>query len=173
MLQHMYEIRPVKVTVRGKEFTRDVVDHPGSVCVLALTSEDRIVFVRQYRPGIGRTSLELPGGRRRPDEAPEDAARREMEAETGIRPMDLRLVGTFYPAPGYSSEEVFCFVAQQMEPGLMRFDESEDLQVEFLPYDAAMEAVRRGDIVDARSIVALLRWGDEMHGGLRAMPKVW
>ena len=173
MLQHMYEIRPVKVTVRGKEFTRDVVDHPGSVCVLALTSEDRIVFVRQYRPGIGRTSLELPGGRRRPDEAPEDAARREMEAETGIRPMDLRLVGTFYPAPGYSSEEVFCFVAQQMEPGLMRFDESEDLQVEFLPYDAAMEAVRRGEIVDARSIVTLLRWGDEMHGGLRAMPKVW
>ena len=169
----MYEIRPVKVTVRGKEFTRDVVDHPGSVCVLALTSEDRIVFVRQYRPGIGRTSLELPGGRRRPDEAPEDAARREMEAETGIRPMDLRLVGTFYPAPGYSSEEVFCFVAQQMEPGLMRFDESEDLQVEFLPYDAAMEAVRRGEIVDARSIVTLLRWGDEMHGGLRAMPKVW
>lgn len=173
MLQHMYEIRPVKVTVRGKEFTRDVVDHPGSVCVLALTSEDRIVFVRQYRPGIGRTSLELPGGRRRPDEAPEDAARREMEAETGIRPMDLRLVGTFNPAPGYSSEEVFCFVAQQMEPGLMRFDESEDLQVEFLPYDAAMEAVRRGEIVDARSIVTLLRWGDEMRGGLRAMPKVW
>jgi ADP-ribose pyrophosphatase len=169
----MYEIRPVKVTVRGKEFTRDVVDHPGSVCVLALTSEDRIVFVRQYRPGIGRPSLELPGGRRRPDEAPEDAASREMEAETGIRPMDLRLVGTFYPAPGYSSEEVFCFVAQQMEPGLMHFDESEDLQVEFLPYDAAMEAVRRGEIVDARSIVALLRWGDEMHGGLRAMPKVW
>lgn len=169
----MYEIRPVKVTVRGREFTRDVVDHPGSVCVLALTTEDRIVFVRQYRPGIGRTSLELPGGRLRTDEAPEEAARREMEAETGLKPLDLRLVGRFFPAPGYSSEEVYCFVAQQMEPGMMRFDESEDLQVEFLPYSEAMEAVRRGEIVDARSIVALLRWGDESYGGLRPAPMHW
>lgn len=168
----MYEIRPVKVMVRGREFTRDVVDHPGSVCVLALTTEDRIVFVRQYRPGIGRSSLELPGGRLRPDEAPEEAANREMEAETGIKPLDLRLVGTFYPAPGYSSEEVYCFVSQQMEPGMMRFDESEDLQVEFMPFFEAMEAARHGEIVDARSIIALLRWGDEMYGGLKGLPRI-
>jgi ADP-ribose pyrophosphatase len=169
----MYEIRPVKVTVRGREFTRDVVDHPGSVCVLALTTEDRIVFVRQYRPGIERSSLELPGGRRRSDEAPEDAALREMEAETGLKPHDLRLVGTFYPAPGYSTEEVYCFVSQRLAPGIMHFDESEDLQVEFLPYDVAMEKVRTGEIIDARSIVALLRWGDEMYGGLKPLPQTW
>lgn len=169
----MYQIRPVKVTVRGREFTRDVVDHPGSVCVLALTTEDRIVFVRQHRPGIGRQSLELPGGRRRPDEAPEAAASREMEAETGLKPLDLRLVGTFFAAPGYSTEEVYCFVAQQMEPGIMRFDESEDIQVEFLPYFEAMDAVRSGEIVDARTIIALLRWGDETYGRLRPLPQTW
>lgn len=169
----MYEIRPVKVTVRGKEFTRDVVDHPGSVCVLALTTEDRIVFVRQYRPGLGRSILELPGGRRRPDEAPEDAARREMEAETGLKPKSLDLVGVFYPAPGYSTEEVYCFVSQQMEPGQMQFDESEDMQIEFLPYSEAMEAVRHGEIVDARSIIALLRWGDTMFGSLKPRPKTF
>lgn len=169
----MYEVRPVKVTVRGKEFTRDVVDHPGSVCVLAMTTADTILFVRQMRPGIGRSSLELPGGRRRPDEAPEDCARREMEAETGMKPRGLRLVGTFYPAPGYSSEEVYCFVSDQMEPGKMSFDESEDLQVEFLPYFEAMEAVRHGEIVDARSIIALLRWGDEMYGTLQAQPRTY
>lgn len=163
----MYEIRPVKVTVRGQEFIRDVVDHPGSVCVLALTTEDRIIFVKQYRPGMGAESMELPGGRLRPDEAPEDAAKREMEAETGLKPMDLRLVGRFYPSPGYSAEEVYCFVAQQLEPGQMQFDASEDLQVAFLPFSQAMEAVRHGEIVDARSIIALLRWGDEMYDGLR------
>jgi ADP-ribose pyrophosphatase len=168
----MYEIRPVKVTVRGREFTRDVVDHPGSVCVLALTPEDRVVFVKQFRCGMERTSLELPGGRLRPNEAPEEAARREMEAETGMKPRDLRLVGTFYPAPGYSAEEVYCFVSQRLEPGQMHFDESEDLQVVFMPYFEAMEAVRRGEILDARSIIALLRWGDEMFGGLRPRPQV-
>lgn len=169
----MYEIRPVKISVRGREFVRDVVEHPGSVCVLALTTEDRIVFVRQMRPGIGRSSLELPGGRLRPDEAPEDAARREMEAETGLRPKGLRLVGRFYSAPGYSTEECYCFVADQMEPGMMQFDESEDLQVEFLPYFEAMDAVRHGEIVDGRSIVTLLRWGDELYGNLRPRPKVF
>jgi ADP-ribose pyrophosphatase len=166
----MYEIRQVKVAVRGREFTRDVVDHPGSVCVLALTTEDRIVFVRQFRPGTGSSSLELPGGRLRTEEAPQEAARREMEAETGLRPKDLRLVGRFHPSPGYSTEEVYCFVSQQMEPGMMQFDESEDLQVEFLPYFEAMDAVRYGEITDARSIIALLRWGDEMYGGLKARP---
>jgi len=166
----MYEIRPVKVTVRGREFTRDVVDHPGSVCVLALTPEDRIIFVRQFRPGLERKTMELPGGRLRKGEAPEEAAHREMEAETGLKPMDLVLVGRFFPAPGYSTEEVYCFVAQQMEPGLMQFDESEDLQVEFIPYAEAMELVRKGEIVDARSIIALLRWGDEMYDDLQARP---
>lgn len=169
----MYEIRPVKITVRGKEFTRDVVDHPGSVCVLAMTTEDRILFVRQLRPGIGRSSLELPGGRMKVDEAPEDTARREMEAETGMKPKGLRLVGTFFSAPGYSAEECYCFVSDQMEPGKMSFDESEDLQVEFLPYFEAMDAVRHGEIIDARSIVTLLRWGDEMYGSLRARPKTF
>jgi ADP-ribose pyrophosphatase len=167
----MYRIRQVPVTVKGREFTRDVVDHPGSVCVLALTTEDRIVFVRQFRPGMGRTSLELPGGRIRPNETPEGAARREMEAETGLRPKDLRLVGTFYPAPGYSSELVYCFVSQSMAPGSMQFDASEDLQVEFLPFEEAMDLVRQGEIVDARSIVALLRWGDETFNGFRTTPR--
>jgi len=169
----MYEIRPVIVTVRGREFARDVVDHPGSVCVLALTTEDRIVFVRQMRPGMGRASLELPGGRLRPDESPEDAARREMEAETGLRPMSLRLVGTFFSAPGYSSEEVYCFVSERLENGKMEFNESEDLQVQFMPYFEAMDALRHGEIVDGRSIVTLLRWGEEMFGRLQPKPKTY
>lgn len=169
----MYVIRPVKVTVRGREFQRDVVDHPGSVCVLGLTTEDKIVFVRQFRPGIGRSSLELPGGRRRAGEAPEEAARREMEAETGFRPKSLELIGRFYPSPGYSSEEAWCFACQQMEPGMMRFDESEDMSVEFLAYSDAIEAVRTGEIGDARSIIALLRWGDQIFGGLRSQAKTF
>lgn len=169
----MYVIRPVKVTVRGKEFQRDVVDHPGSVCVLGLTTEDKILFVRQYRPGMGRASLELPGGRRKPDEAPEGAARREMEAETGYRPKSLELIGRFYPAPGYSAEEAFCFVCQQMEPGQMQFDESEEMSVEFLAYSDAIEAVRTGEIAESRSIIALLRWGDQMFGGLKPKSRIF
>ncbi len=166
----MYEIRPVTVRVRGKEFARDVVQHPGSVCVLGLTTEDRVIFVRQFRPGMGRDSLELPGGRIRPGESPEEAARREMEAETGFRPRSLELIGRFFPAPGYSSEEAHCFVSDQLVPGTMSYDESEELSVEFLSYAEALDAVRTGEIQDARSLIALMLWGEPLFGRLQPAP---
>lgn len=166
----MYEIRPVTTTVRGKEFTRDVVVHPGSACVLGWTMEDKIPFVRQYRPGMDRPSLELPGGRLKAGETPAEAAAREMEAETGLKPVSLWQLGEFWAAPGYSTERVWVFVAEQLKPGLMRFDESEEMQVLFLAYAEALEAVRSGEIADARTIVALLRWGDQIFGALRPEP---
>jgi ADP-ribose pyrophosphatase len=163
----MYEIRSVTMTVRGKEFARDVVVHPGSACVLGWTMEDRIPFVRQFRPGMDRPSLELPGGRLRSNETPVEAAAREMEAETGLRPVSLRLLGEYWAAPGYSTERVYLFLAEQLRPGQMRFDESEEMQLLFLDYAEALEAIRTGEIVDARTIVALFRWGDQIFGSLR------
>lgn len=168
----MYKIKMVPVDVRGETYERDVIDHPGSVCVLALTAEDQVILVRQQRPGMGRQALELPGGRLRPGEAPEDAARREMETETGLRPSHLTLLCAFYPAPGYSTEECFCFVARGLAPGRMQYDANEDLMVEFRAFDAAMAAVKSGEIVDARSVVTLLRWGSEEYDKMRPMPKL-
>jgi ADP-ribose pyrophosphatase len=166
----MYQIRRVTMTVRGKEFARDVVVHPGSACVLGWTVEDKIPFVRQYRPGVERPSLELPGGRLKDGETPAEAATREMEAETGLKPVRVWQLGEFWAAPGYSTELIWVFVAEQLKPGLMRFDESEEMQLEFLAYSEALEKVRSGEIADARTIVALLRWGDQIFGSLRPEP---
>lgn len=162
----MYQIKPITITVRGRQFLRDVLDHPGSVCVLAPFGENSLVFVRQYRAAIERESLELPGGRIKPGEAPEDAAVREMEAETGFRPFGLRLLATFYPAPGYSTEKTWCFVADGVEPGRMQFDESEEMSVEFLSWPGARAAIEAGAIVDARTLLALAFWGEERKEGL-------
>lgn len=162
----MYQIKPITITVRGRQFLRDVLDHPGSVCVLAPFGEDSLVFVRQPRHAIERDNLELPGGRIKPGEAPEDAAVREMEAETGFRPYGLRLLVTFFPAPGYSTEKTWCFVAEGVEPGAMRFDESEDMSVEFLSWPQARAAIETGAIVDARTLLALCFWGEKMKGGM-------
>ena len=161
----MYQIKPITVTVRGRQFQRDVLEHTGSVCVLAMFGSDSLVFVRQQRFAIGRENLELPGGRIRPDEKPEAAARREFEAETGMRPLGLRLLATFYPTPGYSSEQTWCYVAEDLEPGKMAFDESEELSVEFLSWPATRAAIEAGAIVDARSLIALTFWGEENRGG--------
>lgn len=169
----MYKIKMVSVEVRGQAQERDVVQHPGSVCILAMTTEDQVILVRQLRPGMGRKALELPGGRIKPHEAPEEAARREMETETGLRPTNLQLLCTFFPAPGYSTEECYCFVARGLEPGRMQFDADEDLSVEFLSYEMALAAVRAGEIVDARSLVTLLRWGTETYDKMRPTPQVY
>lgn len=162
----MYQIKPVTITVRGRQFLRDVLDHPGSACVLSLFGENNLVFVRQQRPAIERESLELPGGRMKPGESPEEAAVREMEAETGFRPIGLRLLTTFYPAPGYSNEKTWCFVAEDLEPGRMQFDESEEMSVEFLSWPATRAAIEAGAIVDSRTLLALSFWGEERKGGL-------
>lgn len=164
----LYEIRTVTITVRGKEFTRDVLEHPGSVAVLAQMGDDQFIFVRQHRAAVDRTTLELPGGRIRPGESPQEAAIREMEAETGIRPTGLHQLAIFYPAPGYSTEMCWCFLAEGMIPGSMQFDESEEMNVEFLSWPAVRQAMARGEIVDARTLITLYRWGELQAAALAA-----
>lgn len=169
----MYTIRRVKIRVRDQTFERDLVDHPGSACVLARMGDDQYLFVRQYRPGADRTILELPGGRLRADETPTEAAAREMEAETGFRPLDLRRLAVCYVAPGYTTEAAFCFFTDSMEPGSMQFDASEELRVAFLSWAEIQAAIQRGEICDARSLLAIARYGEWMREGLKAPDKTW
>lgn len=165
----MYVIKPVTVTIRGRQFLRDVLEHPGSAAVLARLGDDTFVFVRQSRPAIDRTTLELPGGRVRNGEPPEEAAAREMEAETGLRPVGLHLLTIFCPAPGYSTEMTSCYLAEGTVPGSMQFDESEEIQLEFLTWEGIQTAISRGEICDARSLIAIHKFG-EMRGAPLSPP---
>lgn len=94
-----------------------VVEYPHWVLVIAQDDEGRLLFVDQYRHGIGRTSLEFPAGMLEPDEDPMEAAGRELEEETGFKAGSFREIGTWAADPSRQSDRVFAFSADDAGQG--------------------------------------------------------
>ena len=154
-------------TVRGQMVTHEFVRFPEVVVVLARDPEGRLLFVRQYRGALDRRILELPAGRIEPGEAPAAAAARELEEETGWRPRQVEPLFTFWPAPGYSEERIWVFVAGDLERTATRFDPGEEIELVPLS-DAEWEgAMRSGGVQDGKTLLSLLAW----RAGLRVPPQ--
>jgi ADP-ribose pyrophosphatase len=128
---------------------------PSFACVVAVTKERKIVFVREYRPALDAYLLELPGGRLEPREKPEDAARRELEEETGYRVSDLRPLGWYYPSPARLTSRGILFLAQNLTRGTRRPDSTEDMETVEIPLARAYQQLRRGEIHDAAALIGL------------------
>ena len=132
-----------------------LIQHPPSV-VLIVVEGGELVLVRQSRPGSGTRTLELPSGKLEDGEAPVDAAARELAEECGLAARELTAIGTFWAAPGYSTELVHVFEAgglSEAEPAAL--DDDEDIEVERVPLAGAL-----GALDDAASIAALALWLD-------------
>lgn len=140
----------------GGESSLDVVDHVGSVVLLPLDDDGRLLFVRQYRHPTGLDLLELPAGMLEAGEAPEACARREVREETGMAAGRLVHAGGFYLAPGYSTEYMNVYIARDLHPDPLQPDADEFLQVEAIPLEEALRMAERGEIPDAKSLAALL-----------------
>ncbi len=139
-----------------RETTLDIVEHGGSVAMVPVDSDGNIFFVRQYRHAVGLDLLELPAGTRDGDEPPDVCAAREMREETGMEAGRLDRLGTFYLAPGYSTEFMHVFLATDLRPNPLPADSDEFLQVERIPAREVMQMAERGEIQDAKSLAALL-----------------
>ena len=130
-----------------------IVQHPPSV-VLVVVEGGELILVRQSRVGSGTRTLELPSGKVEDDEAPVDAAARELAEECGLAAQRLTAIGTFWAAPGYSTELVHVFEASGIsQAGPADLDDDEDIEVERLPLAGAL-----GELDDAASIAALALW---------------
>lgn len=140
----------------GRSTRIEVVEHGGAVTLLPRDAEGRLWFVRQYRHPAGKRLLELPAGTLEPGEPPEQCARRECREEIGMEPGDLRRLGGFYLAPGYSTEYLHVFLATQLHPSPLPGDEDEHLQIEALTLEQALQHMRSGALEDAKSLAALL-----------------
>ncbi|ACX51599.1 NUDIX hydrolase [Ammonifex degensii KC4] len=140
----------------GCTSTREVVEYSGAVAIVPLTAEGEVVMVRQYRYPVGRELLEIPAGKIEEGEEPEACARRELEEETGFMARSWQHLGSFYSTPGFTSEKMHLFLAQDLYPGKKNPDRDEFLRVERLPLAQALELIRKGEIADAKSICGLL-----------------
>jgi ADP-ribose pyrophosphatase len=142
----------------GRETTREVVRHRGSVAILAFPEPGRVLLVRVWRYAVGREILELPAGTLEEGEDPQACAARELAEETGYRAARLELLMTLYPSPGVLSERLQVYLAEGLEPGVPNREPGEQMETVLLPVAEALAQVRDGRLTDAKTVAALLYW---------------
>ena len=140
----------------GREADLEVVRHPGASAVVPFVTDDDVLLIRQFRYAVGGFILEIPAGTLDAGEEPEACARREVEEEMGHRPGRLQRLGSILTTPGFTDEVIHLWSAHDLTPAQQKLDHDELLTVERIPFEAAVEAVCAGEIVDAKSICALM-----------------
>lgn len=140
----------------GKVATREIVEHPGAVVMVALDQFERVAMVRQFRSAIGQDLLELPAGTREPGEGPLECAKRELAEETGLQARTWASLTEFYSAPGFCTEKLHLYFATDLRATPSQPDEDERIQREWISLNAVPELIATGQIRDAKSIAGLL-----------------
>jgi ADP-ribose pyrophosphatase len=140
----------------GVRASREVVRHRGSVAVLPVHDDGRMVLVRQYRYPVDALVWELPAGRLDPGESPEQAARRELEEEVGLRPQRLEALTVFYTTPGFCDETMHLFRATGLTSVAARPEADERIEAATVTLAEVREMIGRGEIREGKTLVALL-----------------
>ena len=141
----------------GKTALREVVAHPGGVCVAALTDNNELLFVRQFRYPYKEVLLELPAGKLEKGQNPLDNGKRELLEETGAIGRHYMTLGQVYPSPGYCGEIIHLYFCRIDHFDEQRLDEGEFLDVERIPLDQAVQMVLNGELPDAKTQIAVLK----------------
>jgi len=142
----------------GNTVTLEVIRHPGASAVVPVDASGNVILVRQYRHATGSWLLEVPAGTfDAPGELPEDCARREVEEETGHRAGRLVPLGWIWTTPGFTDEKIWLYLALDLTPTRSALEADEVLTVETLPFAEAVRRAVSGEIVDAKSVCALVR----------------
>lgn len=147
----------------GRVVDVDVVRHAGAVAILPQDVDGNLVLIRQYRHPVGGMLLEIPAGRLEAGEDPEVCARRELREEIGMAPGWLRRLGAFYPAPGYTDELLHVYLAGDLVEDSLEGDEDELIEVERIAPQKALEMAASGQIVDAKTLIALSWAADDLR----------
>lgn len=141
----------------GHIASREVVNHPGGVAVLALDQDGTVSLVRQFRYPIGQVIPELPAGKIDPGEDTLLAAKRELSEETGLEAGDWTYLGYILPSPGYSDEKLHMYLARNLRRMDCHPDEEEFLELTVLPFQELVEMVMDGAMIDAKTVAMTLK----------------
>ncbi|MDU1413741.1 MAG: NUDIX hydrolase [Clostridium sp.] len=141
----------------GRETLRDVIRHPGGVCVAALDDNMNILMVSQYRYPTGQELLELPAGKLEYGENPMECGFRELQEETGFTSETLSYLGKMYPTPAYTDEIIHMYYTTKITESTQNLDEGEFLTVRRIHFWKAYDMVISGTIIDAKTQIAILK----------------
>lgn len=140
----------------GNETTREIVVHRGAIAAVPLIDTDKIVMVRQFRQAAGEVLLEIPAGTLDPNEDPSTCAVRELREEIGYQANKLTPMFKLYLAPGYSSEMIHTFLAEDLVKIGAEPETDEFIEIVEVRMADAVDMIRSGEIKDAKSISGIL-----------------
>lgn len=155
-------LRVDDVTVVNGISKREIIEHNGGSVIAAVTKDNRMVMVRQFRKPAGKVLLEAPAGKRDGNEALIDTAIRELREETGYTAREMKLLTRMYTSPGYSTEVLGIFLATGITPGVSDPDENEALDVVHYPVRELVAMVMSSEIEDGKSQAAILMAAREL-----------
>ncbi|MGE5701458.1 MAG: NUDIX domain-containing protein [Clostridia bacterium] len=169
--EQIYDGRIIKVKVddvllpNGKTAKREIVNHQGAVAVMAITEDRKLLAVRQFRKPLERSIIEIPAGKLELGEEPLACAIRELAEETGYTAKQFTHLSSFYTSPGFADELLHLYVAEGLTQGEAQPDEDEFVEVLHLSLDEAKQLHADGEIRDAKTVLALFAWENQMLKG--------
>ena len=152
---HLY--RDEILLPNGKKGVREVIRHPGAVCVLPIKEDGNVIFVNQFRYAFNKVTLEAPAGKLDEGEEPLEAAKRELREETGAVAKKYTHLGELVPSPALISERIQMYLAEDITFTERELDDDEFLDVERVPLKKLYEMVMSGEIADAKTQIAVLK----------------
>ena len=142
----------------GSVRKREVVRHPGSVVIIPVVDDQHVCLIKSLRVGVNETLIELPAGTLDPNEVPEHCAYRELTEETGYVAQEMTHLVTFYPAPGMLDERMHLFLATGLTAGEPAREPGEEIDNMVVTWHDAFRMVANNEIIDAKTIIGLLRY---------------
>ena len=155
---HVVKLRLDQVRLANQHVaTREIVEHRGAVAIIALDAAQNVLLIRQYRSAAQHEMLEIPAGTLEDGEDAALCAVRELKEETGYSAARWESLGYFFSSPGFCTEKMYLFLAQQLTHGKASPEDDELISVEQMPLTQAVQAIEQGEIIDAKTIIGLSR----------------
>jgi len=142
----------------GKRAVREYLDHPGAVAILPFVTKNRVLLVKQFRYPVGKTTYEIPAGKLDAGETILKCLRRELAEETGYTAKKIKKLVSFWPTPAFANEIIHIYTAENLTKGAPHPDQDEMIRCEVWPFKKVLRAIRKGKILDSKTIVAVLAY---------------
>ena len=148
----------------GYKATREVIHHPGGVCVVALDDDENVFMVEQFRYPFAEVLTEVPAGKLEYGEQPELCGRRELKEEVGAEAESFEYLGCLYPTVAYDTEKIYMYLARGLSFSEQDLDDGEFLDVRKMPLKQAFEMAMAGQLPDAKTQLAIIKAYLKLHG---------
>lgn len=149
-------LRVDTVELPDKKYSkREIVEHPGGVSIIAITDDNSLILVKQYRKAAENFLYEIPAGKLELSEEPRETAIRELKEETGYEATKLTYLWEFYTSPGYCNERIHLFLGEGLIETDAEPEPGEFIEKVKVPIDDLMKMIERGEIVDSKTIIGI------------------